>query len=65
MTNSRLKMAFALGAVVLTTAACSTPQGSSSGPAAGDAAAVSPVFASMPTYCWPRTVDCGFLPPPE
>lgn len=65
MTNSRLKIALPLGAVVLTIAACSTPRGPSSGPAAGGASAVPPVFASMPTYCWPRTVDCSFLPPPE
>lgn len=65
MMNSRLKIAFALGAVVLTAAACSTQQGLTSSPAEGGASAVPPVFASMPTYCWPRTVDCSFLPPPE
>ena len=65
MTSSRLKVASAVGAVVLITAACSTPQGYSRGHGAGGASAVSPVFASMPEYCWPRTVDCGFLPPPE
>lgn len=65
MTKS-LKSALALAAVVLTTTACSTPQGLASRPAAGGASAGAPASEPIPPY-WatgPWASDYAFIAPP-
>lgn len=67
MTKNRLKIAFALAAVVLTSAACSTSQSLASRPEAVGASAGTLASEPIPPY-WatgPWASDYAFIAPPQ